>query len=76
MRTRWGSCSRAGRILLNPNLVEVAPSCIEYVIAHVLCHLVEMNHTPRFWRLLASVLPDWADRRRRLAAEPVWRQVA
>lgn len=75
MRSRWGSCTHAGRILLSPALAQAPLSCIEYVIAHELCHLVERNHTARFWALLGAVLPGWAERKRRLAADLSWREV-
>ncbi len=66
MARRWGSCAPSGTITLNPELVTVSPSCIEYVIAHELCHRKVMNHGPRFERLLSRVMPDWRARRERL----------
>lgn len=68
MRTQWGSCSPAGELLLNPGLVRAPRACIEYVLAHELCHLQEHNHSPRFYRLLSSCLPDWAQRKQALDA--------
>lgn len=59
MRTQWGSCSPKGNLLLNPFLVKAPRACIEYVVAHELCHLKEHNHSERFYRLLGTVLPDW-----------------
>jgi len=67
MSKRWGSCSKSGRILLNPLLVRTPRPCIEYVIAHELCHLIEHNHGPAFYRLLSRVQPDWRVRRERLS---------
>ena len=66
MRTQWGSCSPKGEVLLNPHLVKAPRACIEYVVAHELCHLKEHNHSERFYRLLGTVLTDWATRKSKL----------
>lgn len=66
MQKRWGSCTPSGRILLNLDLIKVPLPCIDYVIAHELCHLEVMNHSPTFWRLLSKCLPDWEKQRQRL----------
>ncbi len=63
MRKRWGSCTPRGKIFLNPLLVSAAKDCIDYVIIHELCHVRIHNHSPRFYRLLESILPDWKTRR-------------
>ena len=60
MRTQWGSCSPSGVLTLNPYLVKAPTICIDYVILHELCHLVEHNHSERFYRLLNQVMPEWA----------------
>lgn len=60
MRTQWGSCSPSGELVLNPQLVKAPRVCIDYVINHELCHLREQNHSPAYYRLLDSVMPDWA----------------
>jgi predicted metal-dependent hydrolase len=59
MATRWGSCTRAGNVLLNPELVKTPLACIDYVLIHELCHLKVLNHGPEFRVLLARCLPDW-----------------
>lgn len=66
MRSRWGSCSRAAIITLNLELIRTPLECIDYVITHELCHLVEFNHSPRFYDLQARFIPDWKERKRRL----------
>lgn len=66
MKSRWGSCSRAAVITLNLELVRTPLHCIDYVITHELCHLVEFNHSPRFYELQARFVPDWKERKRQL----------
>ena len=68
MKNRWGSCTPEGGILLNPDLIIAPKHCIDYVIAHELCHLREHHHGPAFYRLLNRLLPDWEQRRERLNA--------
>ena len=63
-RTQWGSCTAAGIIRLNWRLVHFGQAQIDYVIAHELAHLREMNHSPRFWALVESVFPDYAAARK------------
>jgi len=59
MHTQWGNCSPSGVITLNPHLIKAPAICIDYVILHELCHLVEHNHSERFYQLLNQVMPDW-----------------
>ena len=66
MAKRWGSCSRAGRILLNPELVTAPKDCIDYVVTHELCHLKEHHHGPAYYRLLECIMPGWQERKQRL----------
>lgn len=59
--TRWGSCTSDGNIMLNWRLIHFAPAIIDYVIAHELAHLREMNHSQDFWREVGQILPDFED---------------
>lgn len=62
-QTMWGSCGRDGIVRVNWRLVHAPAAAMEYVVAHEVVHLVERNHTDRFWRLLGEVLPGWAERK-------------
>jgi predicted metal-dependent hydrolase len=66
MQSRWGSLSQAGTMTLNANLVQAPRACIEYVVAHELCHLKHRDHDAGFFRLLGQVMPDWEKRKQRL----------
>lgn len=66
MKSRWGSYTRTGRIVLNLELIKAPLDCIEYVIMHELCHVREMNHSHRFWQLMEQCMPDWKRRREKL----------
>ena len=59
MQTQWGSCSPEGAILLNPHLIKAPTRAIDYVLLHELCHLVEHNHSTRFYGLLDRFMPEW-----------------
>jgi predicted metal-dependent hydrolase len=67
MKSRWGSCQPAtGRVCINVRLALYPPECLEYVVVHELCHLLEPNHGPGFKTLLTKVMPDWKQRDRTL----------
>jgi len=68
MKSRWGSYTASGTILLNPALIMAPRACIEYVVIHELCHSVVPHHGPKFEALLTRCLPDWRDRKARLEA--------
>ena len=60
-RTRWASCSAAGAMSFNWRLLLAPEPVLDYVVEHEVCHLEVMDHSPRFWRLLESRVPDWRD---------------
>lgn len=67
MKTRWGSCNvKEKRIWLSSYLGAYPEECLEYVIVHELCHLLERGHNKRFYALVASCLPDWKERKAKL----------
>lgn len=66
--TRWGSCTSQGKIRLNWRLIHFSAEIIDYVVAHELSHLREMNHSPKFWATVESVLPDYERAKRQLRA--------
>jgi predicted metal-dependent hydrolase len=72
--TRWGSAHSDGSIRLNWRLVHFKLATIDYVVVHELSHLREMNHSPRFWQTVESVMPDYVQRKGELKDEaiPLW----
>jgi predicted metal-dependent hydrolase len=65
-RTRWGSCHASGRIHLNWRLVQMPLRLLDYVVAHEVAHLIEMNHSHRFWNIVEQLVPGHAARRKEL----------
>lgn len=65
-RRRWGSCSPGGTLRFNWRIVMTPPALIDYVIAHELAHLSDRTHGAAYWALVASIIPDHRERRRRL----------
>ena len=66
MKSRWGSCSSKANISMNIKLIKSTESCIEYVMAHELCHLLQMNHSKNYYTLLTEFMPDWRERKKEL----------
>ena len=64
--TRWGSCTSDGNIMLNWRLIHFSPTVIDYVIAHELAHLRQMNHSRDFWEEVGSLYPDYLAARQML----------
>jgi predicted metal-dependent hydrolase len=65
-RTQWGVCTEEGTIRLSWRLVHFEPALADYVVAHEVAHLVELNHSRRYWALLARLYPGWREARERL----------
>lgn len=68
-QTRWGSANASGAIRLNWRLIHFGLATIDYVVAHELAHLREMNHSPRFWDVVRSVMPDYETAMGRLKSD-------
>jgi predicted metal-dependent hydrolase len=66
LKKRWGSLSAKGMLTLNIDLIRAHRECIDYVVAHELCHLRCKDHSPNFYRLLGKIMPDWQDRKHKL----------
>jgi predicted metal-dependent hydrolase len=58
-KTRWASCSSTGHMSFNWRLLLAPEAVLDYVVEHEVCHLERMDHSPRFWALLESRVPDW-----------------
>lgn len=62
-RSRWGSCSTSGTLSFSWRLAMAPPEVQDYVAAHEAAHLVEMNHSPKYWAVVERILPDWRPHR-------------
>lgn len=71
-RTRWGSCSSRGTISLNYKLLFLPPVLVDHVLLHELAHTRHLDHSPRFWRLLARLDPDWRAHHAELGRAAQW----
>ena len=63
-KTRWGSCSQKGNLNFNWKLVMAPMYIVDYVVVHELCHLIQMNHSKKFWQQVGSWIPDYKERRK------------
>jgi len=66
MKSRWGSMTRRRVMTLNLALIRAPVACIDYVVIHELCHLRHHNHSPAFYSMMDTILPDWRQRRQGL----------
>lgn len=57
-KTRWGSCTSTGTLSFNYRIVLLSPEAADYIVVHELCHLAQMNHSIKFWRLVEKTVPD------------------
>jgi len=60
-KSRWGSCSSTGHIDFNWKIIMAPHHIVDYVVVHELCHLKQHDHSPKFWKLVERVLPDYAE---------------
>jgi len=67
---RWGSCGKKGNLHFHWRLFQLPVRLIDYVIIHEMAHLKERNHSPKFWKILDQVLPDWRERKQELRMRP------
>ncbi|RLF81230.1 M48 family peptidase [Thermococci archaeon] len=81
-KTRWGSCSPKGNLNFNLAMLALPPQLIDYLVSHEVAHLVEMNHSKRFWKLVGKFHPDWKRKRRELKEwwiivhnNPIWKEI-
>ena len=63
-KSRWGSCSSKGNLNFNCLLMLTPPEVIDYVVAHELCHLKEMNHSARFWNEVEKIIPTYKEQKK------------
>ena len=66
-KTCWGTCNRDKQLNFNWKLGLLPDHLVDYVVVHELCHLKELNHSPRFWKLVENLMPDYKRRKKELA---------
>ncbi len=72
MKTRWGTCNvETARIWINLQLAKKPPECLEYVLVHELCHLIEKNHSKQFYALVEQFCPGWREAKKMLDEMPL-----
>jgi len=69
-KSRWGSCSSRGDISYNWKIILASHRIIDYVVVHELCHLIEHNHSAKYWKEVGKYIPDWKECRERLKFNP------
>ena len=65
-KTRWGSCSKSGNLNFNYKILLLPEQLADYIVVHELCHLKELNHSQKFWNLVAKVFAGYKDMKREL----------
>ena len=65
-KSRWGSCSKKGNLSFNFKIVFLPPHLADYLVVHEVCHLLEFNHSDRFWQLVAQTMPEHKKHRKEL----------
>ncbi len=66
LKSRWGSCSTKRNLNFHYKLLFLPLDLVDYVVAHELCHLKEMNHSEKFWKLVSTVVPDYKKKRQEI----------
>ena len=70
-KSRWGSCSTKGDVTYNWRIILAPHRIVDYVVIHELCHMLEHNHSPRYWKQVERHVPDWKERRDWLRNNPI-----
>lgn len=71
-KTCWGSCSAKGNLNFNYKLLFLSPRVADYVIAHELCHLKQMDHSPKFWALVGELIPEYQELKKELRNKSIF----